>query len=49
MRSLTGAILLALLTACETVPENVKIDVDGRTFEFKKKPAATVSDNDEPR
>ena len=33
-----GMIVLVLLAGCETVPGNVKIDVDGRTIEFKKKP-----------
>lgn len=48
MRFIAVAILLALLSACETVPENVKVEIDGRIFEIKKKPAAPGADHDEP-
>jgi hypothetical protein len=44
-----GIVLLALLAACETVPDDVKIDVGGRTLEIKKKPPAAEEPRDEPR
>jgi hypothetical protein len=37
-RACLGALMLVALAACETLPQNVKIDVDGRTIELKKKP-----------
>ncbi|HEX8216374.1 MAG TPA: hypothetical protein VF577_02810 [Allosphingosinicella sp.] len=44
-----GAILLALLSACESVPESVKIEIDGRTFEIKKKRVAAEAAGEQPR
>jgi hypothetical protein len=40
MRLSTGlcCLLLAILTGCETIPETVKIEVDDRLIELKRKP-----------
>ena len=50
LRACLGTLMLFVLAACETLPRNVKIDVDGRTFEFKKKPEPAQEPADaEPR
>jgi hypothetical protein len=42
LRACTAIILLGLLAACQTLPETVKVEVDGHGLEFKKKPSATA-------
>jgi hypothetical protein len=42
-----GAAVLMILAACETIPQTVKIDVDGQTLELKRKPAPAETSHDE--
>ena len=38
LRACLGCLVLSILAACETIPQSVKIDVDGETLELKRKP-----------
>lgn len=38
LRACLGCLALTLLAACESIPENVKIDIDGQTLELNRKP-----------
>lgn len=49
LRACHGLAMFALLCACGTVPEAVKVDVGGHSFEIKKKPVVAEPENDEPR
>lgn len=42
LRACTSFLLLGLLAACQSLPETVKVEVDGHGVEFKKKPSATA-------
>lgn len=44
-----GFVVFALLSACETIPENLKVDVDGGSFEIKRKPPAAEPAREESR
>lgn len=48
-RACLGIVVLALLAACQTMPDDVKIEIDGRTFEIKKKRLAAEDPSDGPR
>jgi hypothetical protein len=38
LRARLCGLLLAILAGCETIPENVKIEIDDRLIELKRKP-----------
>jgi hypothetical protein len=44
-----GYVLLALLASCESVPDDLRIEADGRSIEIKKKPPAPEEPSAEPR
>jgi hypothetical protein len=50
MRLRTGlcGLLLAILAGCETIPETVKIEVDDRLIELKRKPPPVPAANSIP-
>jgi len=49
LRACLGGVALMSLAACESIPQNVKIDVDGQTLELKRKPAPAETNSAEPR
>lgn len=49
-RACTAIILPGLLAACQSVPESLKLEVDGHGLEFRKKPSPTAeAPDEEPR
>lgn len=48
LRACLGTLLLAL-GACAHIPEIVRIEVDGSTIEFKKKPGTPAASDDAQR
>ena len=49
LRACPGFAVLMMLAACETVPQTIKVDVDGQTLELKRKPAPAGIGNAQPR
>lgn len=46
LRACTAIILLGLLAACQSLPESVKVEVDGHGVALKKKPSAAAEGPD---